>query len=420
MLSAAPLRVIRLPGRCSYRDREAAEGGTRHSKMAMTMCETPWHYVQISDALDEEFVAALSRVVPVTAWRPRMSRWALVRNSQAEEVAEPTGEPGLSQWSFPLQRGFARPPISWLARSGARLKTRLLRRTREPARTPLVCSTPYHAPLAEVWPGPVVYYLTDLIKAYAGADAEQVQKFDRRMCAVARLVCPNSTRLADYLRQECGCAAAKIRVLPNATRRVNLVAEPLDTAGPLPSDAEDLSRPVAGVIGNMGGNVDWGLLLELIRATPQFSWLMVGPVKTDVVDSRDRTARETLLQMGGRVRFVGKKPYGELAAYARSFDVAVLPYRRREPTFSGSSTRFYEHLAATRPIVSTRGFEELLHKEPLLRLIDTAEQGVVVLHELERRGFQDGQMEARWTASRDGTWDRRAETLVAELQKVLA
>ncbi len=384
------------------------------------MREQPWHYVQISDALDEEFVAALSRSVPVTAWRPRMSGWALLGNSQAEEVAEPTGEPGLSQWSFPLQRGYARPPISWLARSGANLKTRLLRRTREPATTPLVCSTPYHAPLAEVWPGPVVYYLTDLIKAYAGADADQVRGLDRRMCAAARLVCPNSTRLADYLRDECGCEATKIHVLPNATRAVNLVEAPLFAAGPLPADAADMARPIAGVIGNMGGNVDWLLLRELVEAAPEFSWLMVGPVKSDVDDPSEHAARESLLKMGGRVRFVGRKPYGELAAYARGFDVAVLPYKKREPTFSGSSTRFYEHLAATRPIVATRGFEELLHKEPLLRLIDTAEEGMAVLRDLEWRGFEDGQTAARWQASRDGTWERRAETMVAELARTLS
>lgn len=379
------------------------------------MSETPWHYVQISDALDEEFVAALSRTVPVTAWRPRMSGWALLRNVQADEIAEPTGEPGLSQWSFPLQRGYARWPISWMARSGASLKTRLLRRTREPATTPLVCSTPYHAPLAEVWPGPVVYYLTDLIKAYAGADAGQVRDLDRRMCAAARLVCPNSTRLADYLREECGCEATKICVLPNATRAVNLVAEPLYAAGPLPGDAEGLARPVAGVIGNMGGNVDWRLLRGLVEATPEMSWLMVGPVKSDVDGASEQAAREALLQMGGRVRFVGKKPYGELAAYARSFDVAVLPYKKREPTFSGSSTRFYEHLAATRPILATRGFEELLHKEPLLRLFDTAEEGTAAMRALAACGFDDGQIGARWQASRDGTWDRRAETMHAAL-----
>ena len=379
------------------------------------MSKTPWHYVQISDALDEEFVSALARSVPVTAWRPRMSGWALLRNSQAEEMAEPTGEPGLSQWSFPLQRGYARPPISWIARSGANLKARLLRRTREPGTTPLVCSTPYHAPLAEVWPGPVVYYLTDLIKAYAGADADQVRGLDRRMCEAARLVCPNSTRLANYLQSECGCEAAKICVLRNATRAVNLLAEPLYAAGPLAADAADMARPIAGVIGNMGGNVDWSLLRALVEAAPEIRWLMVGPVKSDVDGASEQAAREALLGMGGRVRFVGRKPYGDLAAYARSFDVAVLPYKRREPTFSGSSTRFYEHLAATRPIIATRGFEELLHKEPLLRLVSTAEEGAAVLRELAQRGFEDGQTEARWRASRDGTWERRAETMVAEL-----
>ena len=377
-----------------------------------------WHYVQISDALDEEFVAALSRIVPVTAWRPRMSAWAFLGRSNAGNLAESTGEPGLLQWSFPLQKGYARPPISWMAH-GERLKFRLLRHTPDPLATPLVCSTPYHAPLAEVWPGPVVYYLTDLIKAYAGTDADRVQELDRKMCAVARLVCPNSTRLAEYLRQDCGCRAEKICVLPNATRAINLLAEPLDTAGLLPPDAEDMARPIAGVIGNMGGNIDWTLLLELVRLTPEFSWLMVGPVKGDVDEALDRSARETLLQRGGRVRFVGKKPYGNLAAYARSFDVAVLPYKRREPTYSGSSTRFYEHLAATRPIVATRGFEELLHKEPLLHLFDTAAEGEAVLRALKSRGFQDGQNEARWQASREGTWDRRAEAMVAELGKLL-
>ena len=395
------------------------QGAELRSKVTAFMIDAQWHYVQISDALDEEFVAALSRLVPVTAWRPRMRAWALLSQSEAAEIAEPTSAPGVSQWSFPLQKGFARPPISWIARSGERLKTRLLRRTRRGSTAPLVCSTPYHAPLAEVWPGPVVYYLTDLIKAYAGADANHVRALDRRMCTVARLVCPNSARLADYLEQECGCDPGKITILPNATRAINVAARPLYKPAELPADAADLPRPVAGVIGNMGGNLDWALLLKLVEATPEISWLMVGPVQQDVSGSGEQSARETLLQMGGRVRFVGKKPYGDLAAYARSFDVAVLPYRFREPTYSGSSTRFYEHLAATRPILATRGFEELLHKEPLLQLMDTAEQGATMLRELEARGFDDGQTEARWKASRDGTWDRRAGTMYAALAEAL-
>ena len=57
-----------------------------------------------------------------------------------------------------------------------------------------------------------------------------------------------------------------------------------------------------------------------------------------------------------QARFVGRKPYGELASYARAFDVAILPYRLCEPTYSGSSTRFYEHLAACRPMIASKGF----------------------------------------------------------------
>src|ERR1035438_206201 len=85
------------------------------------------------------------------------------------------------------------------------------------------------------------------------------------------------------------------------------------------------------------------------------------------------------MSRGGRVVFTGGKRYGDLQAYARSLDVAFLPYqRRKEPTYSGSSTRFYEHLAACRPMISTRGFEELLHKEPLLRLVDRADSGASI------------------------------------------
>ncbi|MBE7159204.1 MAG: hypothetical protein INR62_12365, partial [Rhodospirillales bacterium] len=99
------------------------------------------------------------------------------------------------------------------------------------------------------------------------------------------------------------------------------------------------------------------------------------------------------------------------AAYARAFDVALLPYRRVEPTFSGSSTRFYEHLAAGQPIVATRGFEELLHKEPLLRLVDGADEAAAWLTELRARGFDDGLRELRWRASREATWQQRARLM---------
>lgn len=115
--------------------------------------------------------------------------------------------------------------------------------------------------------------------------------------------------------------------------------------------------------------------------------------------------------MRGRARFVGSKPYGELQRYARCFDVAVLPYRKKEPTYSGSSTRFYEHLTACRPMVATRGFAELMEKVPLVTLVNTGAEMALALKELGAKGFRDGLETARWEASRSGTWEERARTL---------
>jgi glycosyltransferase involved in cell wall biosynthesis len=139
-----------------------------------------------------------------------------------------------------------------------------------------------------------------------------------------------------------------------------------------------------------------------------------------ITDFEQCQSRQHLLTCGGRVRFVGAKKYGELQAYARSIDVALLPYRKSEPTYSGSSTRFYEHLAACRPILATRGFEELLHKDPLLRLADSDEEMTAALEELRKVDFHDGREELRRHASQTETWELRARqmrhSLVARLE----
>jgi hypothetical protein len=128
-----------------------------------------------------------------------------------------------------------------------------------------------------------------------------------------------------------------------------------------------------------------------------------------IQDSDQATARAWVEK---NATFVGPKLYGELQSYARAFDVAVLPYMKKEPTYSGSSTRFYEHLAACRPMIATRGFAELLEKQPLVTLVDTAAELQTALARLEQQNFSDGLETDRWMASKAGTWEERARTLI--------
>jgi glycosyltransferase involved in cell wall biosynthesis len=153
------------------------------------------------------------------------------------------------------------------------------------------------------------------------------------------------------------------------------------------------------------------LLQDVITRTPWLSWAFIGPTDMAVAEPEQSRARAALMARQGRVRFTGYKPYGHLRDYARALDVAVLPYRKREPTYSGSSTRFYEHLATCRPMLATRGFEELLHKEPLLKLTDSTEEMVTALERLHAARFRDGFEEARWKASQSETWEARASAM---------
>jgi glycosyltransferase involved in cell wall biosynthesis len=185
---------------------------------------------------------------------------------------------------------------------------------------------------------------------------------------------------------------------------------------PLPADIADLRRPVAGVIGNLGENTDWELIEEAVNSTSCLTWLFVGPYTAPIHDAKQASSRQRLLEVGGRVRFTGPRDSGDLKNYARSVDVAILPYRKREPTYSGSSTRFYEHLAACRPMIATKGFEELLHKTSVLRLADSPDDLVEALEDLRSKNFQDGLIELRWKMSRQNTWEDRARQMIDAIQ----
>lgn len=379
-----------------------------------------WHVLDINSIWVKEFASSLSRIAPTLGWMAEMSWTGFLQGSTRLSEVESLENPPLDFRRYSLQRGYSRPPISWLTQLGTIQAARMAAVSDHAGSSPLLVTTPYYVPVAERWPGPVVYYLTDMMKEYEGVDAAFVTRLDRRLCRVATLVCPDSQRIADYLTAEAGCHPARIVVSPMATRTASVYDSCPTGPAPLPSDIAHLPRPVIGVTGNLERNQDWILMTKVIDQNPGYSWALVGPTHIDIPNPAQRRAREQLMARGGNVVFTGPKPYGELRDYARSFDAALLPYQpRNEPTFSGSSTRFYLHLAACRPMISTRGFEELLHKQPLLRLVDTAAEVTAALGELKHSHFVDGMEELRWKTSRRETWDCRAAAVKEALEERL-
>jgi glycosyltransferase involved in cell wall biosynthesis len=372
------------------------------------------HYLDALSIWGKEFASALASLTPTIGWIPHLSWTGALRTWERDCDIQ---DPPLHVKFFPIQRGYRRWPIGSVSRTPNRLRARLLAASAGHRLPVLILTSPYYAPVAAMWKGPVVYYVTDLLTKYARFREEQIRQLDKRMCQAAWLVCPNSTRIAKYLTEEAQCPAAKVTILPNATRKQNLLPSvPSGPASPT-VDIANLPRPIAGVIGNLGANMDWELLEQVVNSTPAFSWAFVGPATGRAGSVEQHRCRSRLINMRGRVKFTGEKPYGQLRDYARAFDVAVLPYRKTEPTYSGSSTRFYEHLAACRPIVATTGFAELLEKEPLLHLASNAQEMIGHLRSLHAQNFRDGYEELRWKTSLGQTWEARASLMISALTR---
>jgi glycosyltransferase involved in cell wall biosynthesis len=371
-----------------------------------------WHVLDVRYIWVREFASAMGQAVDTLGWLPNIS---LVGRFLDDEQPIHLQDPEMHIRSFPVQRGYSRFPLRFLSGEGRRICRRMTRQMPDSNHGTLAIVTPNYVDVAREWRGPVVYYVTDLYHKFDKC-LEYYRNLERQLCAIATHVFPNSLRIANYLESEAGCKASKITIIPNGTRAVNILPEPLQTPAPLPEDVADLPRPVAGVVGNLAMNMDWVFLEKVIESTPDISWLFVGPTSMRCYTAEDEKARQSLQRRGGRVRFVGFRPYGQLAGYARAIDVAVLPYQKREPTNSGSSTRFYEHLAACRPIVANDRVEELLDKEPLVKIVRHPSECVDVLTDLRGQCFCDGYERLRWQASLTATWECRAETMRAVMK----
>jgi len=115
--------------------------------------------------------------------------------------------------------------------------------------------------------------------------------------------------------------------------------------------------------------LDFDLLRSLALARPQWSFAFVGPV--------GRLADVDKIRLPN-VHLLGRKPYEDVPAYVKGFDVCLNPYLMDETAANCSPLKLYEYLASGRPVVSTdmpeaRKFQDVVgigetHAEILARL----------------------------------------------------
>jgi glycosyltransferase involved in cell wall biosynthesis len=95
--------------------------------------------------------------------------------------------------------------------------------------------------------------------------------------------------------------------------------------------------------------LDFELIADIATQYPRCSFIFVGSK-----GEGEKAADISLLERIPNVHFLGGKPYSSLPAFLKGFDVCLLPNRLNEYTKNMFPMKFFEYLAAGKPVVSTR------------------------------------------------------------------
>jgi glycosyltransferase involved in cell wall biosynthesis len=248
----------------------------------------------------------------------------------------------------------------------------------------------------------VVYYCVDDFAAMPGIDGQAMAQMDRELCAKAGQLFVSASHLLN-LKKDLNRTAS---YSPHGVD-FELFRKAADPFIPVARGAAALRHPIIGFIGLIDAWFDSELLAEVIRAKPDWTFLLIGRVAVNI----------DILTSAPNVTIVGPQPYHALPDWARAFDVAIIPFRRNRLVMSVNPLKLKEYLATGKPVVST-WMPEVEH---FSEYIGVANDSKTFVEQIEKALSQQSpdQERARMRAVADLSWEARADQAVKQVRQQL-
>ncbi len=183
----------------------------------------------------------------------------------------------------------------------------------------------------------LVYYCIDNFRA-SSAGARKIDQYEIKLLKNADLVFVTSRSLYDY----CRSYNDNIHSFPFAVNFAQF-EKVRNKHTECPQELRQFKKPIIGYVGGVHKWVDQNLVAEAARANPDYSFVFIGPVQTDI----------SVLSSIKNVIFLGKKEHRDIPYYVKYFDVCVIPYLVSEYTKNVYPTKLNEYHALGKPIVAT-------------------------------------------------------------------
>jgi len=175
----------------------------------------------------------------------------------------------------------------------------------------------------------------------------------------------------------------------------------------LPEEMRAFDQPVVGLVGLIEEWVDLELIAYAAEARPDWSFVLIGPVKAD-------TRRLAGLS---NVHLLGEKPYKALPGYLKPMSAAVIPFIKNRLTLSVNPIKLYEYMASGKPVVAT-DLPELRKFSPWIYVADSKESFVKKLEQaIDEDSTKLKKKRLAW--AKEHSWERRYQTLCEHIEEAL-
>lgn len=185
----------------------------------------------------------------------------------------------------------------------------------------------------------------------------------------------------------------------------------IESGSPEPDDLEGIPHPRIGYMGHIKRHIDLALLRSLAEARPEWSIVLVGPVRKS---HEEIMGNIEAMQALPNVHFLGGKPAAELPQYVNGFDVALMPYRKTPYTHYIYPMKMHEYFACGKPVVATE-LENLKEFSDVLEFAEQPDQWILAIEKVLTH-FTNDQRERRIELANKNGWSVRVRTVLDTIE----
>jgi glycosyltransferase involved in cell wall biosynthesis len=184
----------------------------------------------------------------------------------------------------------------------------------------------------------VIYYCTDEWSHFSSVDRDKTMELERELCQRADLVFTTASTLLEKKKLYNPETHLALHGVDQAH-----FARALDPETELAPELRELERPIVGFVGLIQDWVDLELVRYMAERHRDWNLVLVGKALVDT----------SALERLPNVKLLGRKPYEQLPAYLKGFDVGIIPFKLNELTRNVNPIKLREYLSAGLPVVSS-------------------------------------------------------------------